>query len=131
MTLSTVLAEYFAAQRRGVIAVISSVAGDRGRQSNYVYGAAKAAVTAFASGLRQKLFPRGVRVLTIKPGFVDTPMTAAFPKGILWASPQRVARDIVRAMDGGRAVLYTPWFWRPIMAVINSIPEAIFCRLRL
>ena len=58
-------------------------------------------------------------------------MTAAFPKGILWASPQRVARDIVRAMDGGRAVLYTPWFWRPIMAVINSIPEAIFCRLRL
>jgi decaprenylphospho-beta-D-erythro-pentofuranosid-2-ulose 2-reductase len=131
MTLSTVLAEYFAAQRRGVIAVISSVAGDRGRQSNYVYGAARATVTAFASGLRQKLFPRGVRVLTIKPGFVDTPMTAAFPKGILWASPQRVARDIVRAMDGGRAVLYTPWFWRPIMAVINSIPEAIFCRLRL
>jgi decaprenylphospho-beta-D-erythro-pentofuranosid-2-ulose 2-reductase len=131
MALSTVLAEHFAAQKHGVIAVISSVAGDRGRQSNYVYGAAKATVTAFASGLRQKLLPQGVRVLTIKPGFVDTPMTAAFRKGIVWASPQRIARDIARAMDRGQAVLYTPWFWRPIMAVINSIPEAIFCRLRL
>jgi short-subunit dehydrogenase len=131
MALSTHLANHFEAQGSGVIAVISSVAGDRGRQSNYVYGAAKAAVTAFTSGLRQRLYPKGVRVLTIKPGFVNTPMTAAFKKGALWAAPARVAADIVRAMDRGRSVIYTPWFWRLIMAIIKSVPETIFRRLRL
>jgi short-subunit dehydrogenase len=131
MALCTVLANQFEAQARGVIAVISSVAGDRGRQSNYVYGAAKAAVTAFTSGLRQRLYPKGVRVVTIKPGFVSTPMTAAFKKGALWASPDSVAADIVRAMDGGTAVIYTPWFWRLIMWIIRSVPETIFRRLKL
>jgi decaprenylphospho-beta-D-erythro-pentofuranosid-2-ulose 2-reductase len=111
--------------------VISSVAGDRGRQSNYVYGTAKAAVTAFTSGLRQRLYPKGVRVVTIKPGFVSTPMTAAFKKGALWATPASVAADIVRAMDRGTAVIYTPWFWRPIMWLIRSVPETVFRRLRL
>jgi decaprenylphospho-beta-D-erythro-pentofuranosid-2-ulose 2-reductase len=85
MALCTHLANFFEKQGSGVIAVISSVAGDRGRQSNYVYGSAKAAVTAFASGLRQRLYQRGVRVVTVKPGFVSTPMTAAFRKGVLWA----------------------------------------------
>lgn len=131
MALCTALANQFEAQGRGVIAVISSVAGDRGRQSNYVYGSAKAAVTAFTSGLRQRLYPKGVRVVTIKPGFVSTPMTAAFRKGALWAAPASVAADIVRAMDGGRAVIYTPWFWRPIMWIIRSVPESLFRRLRL
>jgi decaprenylphospho-beta-D-erythro-pentofuranosid-2-ulose 2-reductase len=131
MALCTDLANQFETQGRGVIAVISSVAGDRGRQSNYVYGSAKAAVTAFTSGLRQRLYPKGVRVVTIKPGFVSTPMTAAFKKGALWATPARVAADIVRAMDGGKAVIYTPWFWRPIMWVIRSVPESIFRRLKL
>jgi short-subunit dehydrogenase len=107
------------------------VAGDRGRQSNYVYGSAKAAVTAFTSGLRQRLYPKGVRVLTIKPGFVSTPMTAAFKKGVLWATPAKVAADIVRAMDRRSSVIYTPWFWRPIMWVIRSVPETVFRRLRL
>jgi decaprenylphospho-beta-D-erythro-pentofuranosid-2-ulose 2-reductase len=131
MALCTLLANRFEAQRHGVIAVISSVAGDRGRQSNYVYGAAKAAVTAFTSGLRQRFSPQGVSVVTIKPGFVATPMTAAFKKGMLWASPETVARSIVRAMDRGTPVVYAPWFWRPIMWVVTSIPEFIFSRLRI
>ena|ERR1700722_419281 len=131
MALCTHLANRFEAQHHGVIAVISSVAGERGRQSNYVYGAAKAAVTAFTSGLRQRLYPLGVRVVTIKPGFVATPMTAAFKKGVLWASPEAVAKLIVHAMDTGAAVVYTPWFWRPIMWIIRSVPESIFRRLKM
>jgi short-subunit dehydrogenase len=131
MALCTLLANRFAAQGRGVIAVVSSVAGDRGRRSNYAYGAAKAAVTAFTSGLRQRLRPQGVSVVTVKPGFVDTPMTAAFKKGILWAAPATVARQISAAMIAGTPVIYTPGFWRPIMWVIRSIPEFVFRRLSL
>jgi short-subunit dehydrogenase len=131
MALCTLLANRFAEQKDGVIAVISSVAGDRGRQSNYVYGSAKAAVTAFTSGLRQRLYRSGVRVVTIKPGFVDTPMTASFKKGLAWATPARVAKDIARAMMRGTPVIYTPVFWRPIMWVIRSIPESVFRRLTL
>jgi short-subunit dehydrogenase len=131
MMLCTLLANRFEAQKRGVIAVISSVAGDRGRRSNYAYGSAKAAVTAFTSGLRQRLRPAGVAVVTVKPGFVDTPMTAAFKKGALWASPAKVAREIARAMIAGTPVIYTPGFWRPIMWVIRSIPEFVFRRLSM
>jgi short-subunit dehydrogenase len=131
MALCTDLATLFETQGHGVIAVISSVAGDRGRQSNYVYGSAKAAVTAFTSGLRQRLYPKGVRVVTIKPGLVSTPMTAAFKRGALWSTPASVAADILRAMDVGKAVIYTPWFWRPIMWIIRSVPETMFRRLRL
>jgi hypothetical protein len=131
MTLCLPLAQHFASQRRGVIAVISSVAGDRGRQSNFVYGSAKAAVTAFLSGLGQRMQRSGVKVVVIKPGFVSTPMTAAFKKGALWATPTHVARDIRRAMDKGTPVLYTPWFWRPIMFIVRSVPETIFRRLSM
>jgi hypothetical protein len=130
MALALALARHFTAQGHGVIAAISSVAGERGRQSNYLYGASKAAVSTFLSGLRQQLYAKGVRVVTIKPGFVDTPMTAAFKKGMLWATPARVARDIVRAMDRGTPVLYTPWFWRPIMALVRCVPENLFRRMR-
>lgn len=131
MALCTLLAVRFESQKRGVIAVISSVAGDRGRRSNYAYGSAKAAVTAFTSGLRQRLRPAGVYVVTIKPGFVDTPMTAAFKKGALWAKPKSVGKEIARAMIRGTPVIYTPGFWRPIMWVIRSIPEFVFRRLSL
>ncbi len=131
MSWCTLLANLFEAQQRGVIAVISSVAGDRGRQSNYVYGSAKAAVTAFTSGLRQRLYHKNVFVVTIKPGFVDTPMTAAFKKGPLWASSTTVGRQIARAMIRGAPVIYTPGFWRLIMWIIRSIPEVIFRRLSL
>ncbi len=131
IALLTRLANRFEAQRHGCIAVIGSVAGDRGRQSNYVYGTAKGALAIFLQGLRNRLAKSHVQVLTIKPGFVDTPMTAAFPKGPLWASPEKIAADIERAIEGKRNVLYTPFFWWPIMAVIKSVPEAIFKRLSL
>jgi decaprenylphospho-beta-D-erythro-pentofuranosid-2-ulose 2-reductase len=130
--LLTRIATRFEQRRAGTIVVISSVAGDRGRQSNYVYGSAKALVTAFTSGLRQRLYPLGVAVITIKPGFVDTPMTAAFPKGALWAKPQHIATGIVSAVDRGSAtVLYLPSFWRLIMLIIRCIPETVFRRLKL
>ncbi len=131
LSLLTLLANQFERQGHGTIAVISSVAGDRGRQSNYVYGSAKALVSVFLQGLRNRLSKKGVNVLDIKPGFVDTPMTAAFPKGALWAKPEAVANDIKAAIDKGRHTLYTPFFWRYIMLIIRHIPEFIFRRLSL
>lgn len=131
IALLTRLAPYFEAQGEGCIAVISSVAGDRGRQSNYVYGTAKGALSIFLQGLRNRLHKSGVQVLTIKPGFVDTPMTAEFPKGPLWASPEKVALDIEKAIENKCNVLYTPSFWFLIMAIIRNVPESIFKRLSL
>jgi decaprenylphospho-beta-D-erythro-pentofuranosid-2-ulose 2-reductase len=118
-------------QGSGCLAVISSPAGDRGRQSNYVYGAAKGAVTVLASGLRHRLAAKGVRVVTVLPGFVDTPMTASFTKGPLWATPDKVAADIERALERGFGTVYTPWFWRWIMLIIRHLPERIFVRTKL
>lgn len=129
--LLTELANYFEAQRSGCIAVITSVAGDRGRQSNYVYGAAKGGLERFLEGLRNRLHRSGVAVVTIKPGLVATPMTAAMKKNLLFADARRVGRGIYRAIEGGRDVAYIPWFWRPLMAVIRSLPEGLFKRLHL
>jgi short-subunit dehydrogenase len=132
VSLATLAAQRFEAQGHGQIAVITSVAGDRGRQSNHVYGAAKGMVSLFLQGLRNRLHPKGIGVLTIKPGFVDTPMTAHIKKGgPLWASPQQIADGIVKAVDRRRDVVYLPGFWRLIMTVIKLIPEAVFKRLRL
>ncbi len=131
IALLTPLANRFEKRGRGTIAVISSVAGDRGRQSNYVYGAAKAAVSAFTSGLRNRLSRAGVHVLTIKPGMVETPMTAHMRKGPLFASPEKVGKDIYNAILKGKDVIYTPWYWALIMWVIIHIPESIFKRLKL
>ena len=96
-----------------------------------LYGASKAGLTAFLSALRNRLYRTGVRVVTVKPGFVDTPMTAHLPKNPLYASPERVARDIVRAVDRGRDVVYTPWWWRLVMLIVKLVPERIFKRLSL
>ena len=131
LSLLTQLANSLEKQRSGTIAVITSVAGERGRQSNYVYGAAKAMVSVFLQGLRHRLHRSGVTVLDIKPGLVDTPMTAGFEKGVLWAAPETVAAGIVRALDAGRSVVYLPWFWRYLMLIIRNIPERIFKRLEL
>lgn len=131
IALMAAAARRLEAQGHGTLAVIGSVAGDRGRASNYLYGSAKAAVAAYASGLRQRLGSAGVNVLTVKPGFVDTPMTRDFRKGLLWASPQAVARGIDRAIQGRRAVAYLPGFWWGIMRIITHIPEPVFRRLRL
>lgn len=131
LSLMNVLARVLEAQAGGTLAVISSVAGDRGRASNYLYGSAKAAVSAYASGLRQRFARSDVQVVTIKPGFVDTPMTRDFRKGPLWARPDQVAAGIARAIDRRRAIAYLPWFWWPVMRVITHIPEAVFRRIRL
>lgn len=131
ISMLTVLANVFEAQRRGTIAVIGSVAGDRGRQSNYVYGTAKAAIAVFMQGLRNRLHQSRVRVLTIKPGFVDSPMTSDFAKGPLWVSPDRAARGILAAIDRGADVAYVPGFWRWILLVIKLVPEVVFKRLKL
>lgn len=131
IAVASLLANRFEAQGRGVIAVIGSVAGDRGRQSNYVYGAAKGMVGLFLQGLRNRLSRKGVRVVTIKPGFVDTPMTASFKKGALWASADQVASGIVRAMERADGEVYLPGFWRLIMLIIRHIPEAVFKRMSL
>jgi short-subunit dehydrogenase len=111
------------------LAAIGSVAGDRGRAANAVYGASKAGLEAFLSALRQRMFKRRVRVVTLKPGFVDTTMTAHLRKSPLFASPERVARGIVRAIDRGRPVAYLPGFWRWLMVGVRAIPETVFRRL--
>jgi decaprenylphospho-beta-D-erythro-pentofuranosid-2-ulose 2-reductase len=126
------LAAAMQAEGRGVLAVISSVAGDRGRKSNFVYGSAKGGLQRFLEGLRHRLAGRGVVVLDIRPGFVDTPMTAHLARGgPLWATPDQVAQDIVRAVERRRAVLYTPWFWRWIMLIVRSLPRAVLHRTGL
>lgn len=131
-SLLTHVANVMELQRAGSIAVIGSVAGDRGRQSNYVYGSAKAGLGVFVQGLRHRMSRHGVNVTLVKPGFVDTPMTAGLAKaGPLWATPAKVAADIKAAMEGGAAILYTPWFWRWIMLIIRSVPDAVFRRTRL
>jgi decaprenylphospho-beta-D-erythro-pentofuranosid-2-ulose 2-reductase len=123
------------AQRRGVLIVIGSVAGDRGRMSNYVYGAAKGGLGVLVQGLAHRLASTGARAVLIKPGFVDTPMTASIGnKGILWEKPQAIARIICRATESGTRlspVMYAPWFWRWIIYVVRLMPSFIFHRTKL
>lgn len=124
-------ADAFEARGRGLIIAVSSVAGDRGRASNYTYGSAKAGLTAYLSGLRQRLSASGVQVLTVLPGFVATAMTEGMNLPVpLTATPEQVAADILRAVEKKCGVVYTRWFWRWIMAVIRAIPEGIFQKLR-
>jgi len=132
IALLTRLANQFEIQRCGSLAVISSVAGDRGRPSNYLYGTAKAAVSTFCEGLRARLFKVGVHVIDIKPGFVDTPMTQGLPlPAALVAKPEQVAQRIVKGIERKVAILYAPVFWALIMLIIRSIPQLVFKRLNL
>lgn len=130
-SLLTALAGRMEARGAGTLLALSSVAGDRGRQSNYPYGAAKGGLSLFLQGLRNRCHRRGVRVVTVKLGFVDTPMTAGFSKNPLYARPEAVAAGILRALRRRRDIVYLPWFWRWIMAVIRAIPEPVFKRLSL
>lgn len=120
-------------QKKGVLLAIGSVAGDRGRQSNYVYGSAKAALGVFVEGLAHRLAPTGARAVVVRLGFVDTPMTAHIDKGgPLWTTPSNVARTLKRIVERPSApVVYVPWFWRPIMAIIRNVPTFIFHRTKL
>jgi len=125
------LAPVMAAHGRGAIVVLSSVAGDRGRPSNYVYGSAKAGLNAYLQGLRARLARSGISVTTVKPGFLDTAMTWGLPGMFLVASPEACAAACLRYAAKGRDVAYFPAFWRLIMLIIKAIPEALFKRLRL
>jgi decaprenylphospho-beta-D-erythro-pentofuranosid-2-ulose 2-reductase len=131
LSLLTLVATQFEKSGRGEIVFLSSPAAERGRRSNYIYGASKAAVSTFLSGLRNRLFSSGVHVMTVYPGFVDTPMTRDFKKGPLWSEPDVVAEKIVAALDRKCLVVYTPWYWRFIMFIIRHIPESIFVKLNI
>ena len=129
--LLSMAADTFEQRQRGLIIGISSVAGDRGRGSNYLYGSAKAGFTAFLSGLRARLAPNGVHVLTVKPGLVASPMLEGrnLPRCLI-ASPETTARDIANAVRKGRYTLYTPWYWRGIMFAVKHLPERLFNKLK-
>lgn len=132
IALLTILANRFEHQRSGAIGVITSVAGDRGRPSNYVYGSAKAALSAYCEGLRARLFKAGVSLTDVRPGFVMTPMTEGLSlPALLVAAPDAVGRRIVAGIERRADVLYTPVFWLFVMAIIKSMPRAIFKRMTL
>jgi len=131
VSLITWLANYFEASHQGTLAVISSVAGDRGRKSNYVYGASKGALSILLDGVRNRIDRAGVHVLTIKPGFVATPMTAHLPQGPLFAKPAKVAAGILSAIQKRKDVVYVPSFWALIMLIIRMIPRRIFKKLNV
>jgi decaprenylphospho-beta-D-erythro-pentofuranosid-2-ulose 2-reductase len=132
VSILSVIANDFEQRRKGVIIGFSSVAGDRGRGSNYTYGSAKAALTAYLSGLRNRLARANVQVITVKPGFVRTRMTAGLPlPAPVTAKPEQVAADVFKAFQKGKDQLYTLWLWRYIMLIIRSLPEPIFKRLKL
>ncbi len=131
ISLSTLIANYFEKRGKGTLAVISSVAGDRGRASNYLYGSAKGAVSLFLQGLRNRLSSSDVKIITIKPGMVDTPMTANMPKNFLFAKPDAVANGIYDGINNGKDIIYVPKFWRCVMFIIKHIPEFIFKKLKL
>lgn len=123
------LANALQAQGHGHLAVLSSVAGERGRPRNYTYGAAKGGLTLYMQGLRSRLWPQGIAVSTFKLGPVHTPMTVGHPKNPLFAEPRAIARDVVAHLDRGQGSIYLPWYWAPIMGVVRRLPEPLFQRL--
>jgi decaprenylphospho-beta-D-erythro-pentofuranosid-2-ulose 2-reductase len=131
VSLLTWLSNFCVQRRNGVIAVLSSVAGDRGRKSNYVYGSAKAGLSAFLAGLRNRIDREGVTILTIKPGPTRTAMTAGMKGSEKFADVNAVAGSIVKAIDNRQDTLYVPFQWQPIMFVIRNIPERVFKKLNL
>jgi decaprenylphospho-beta-D-erythro-pentofuranosid-2-ulose 2-reductase len=131
VSLLTWLANFCVQRHAGTLAVISSVAGDRGRKSNYLYGSSKAGLSAFLGGLRNRVDREGVTVLSIKPGPVKTAMTSGMPKSEKFADVDKVAQSIVKAIDKRSDVLYVPFQWQPIMFIIRHIPERVFKKLNL
>jgi len=131
VSLLTYVSDYLETRQSGFVITIGSVAGDRGRQSNYVYGSAKAAIATYMQGLRHRLSRSGILVMTVKPGFLDTKMTYGLVKGPLVADVHSAARDILAALDRNKLIVYVPWFWRHIMQIIRAIPERLFQKLKL
>lgn len=132
VSILNIVADYYEQEKQGTIVGISSVAGERGRQSNYIYGSAKAGFTAYLSGLRNRLFRENVHVISVLPGFVYTRMTEtlSLPK-LLTAQPSEVADAVYKAVVGKKNTVYIKWFWRWIMLIIKCIPESIFKKLKL
>ncbi|MFT4518373.1 MAG: decaprenylphospho-beta-D-erythro-pentofuranosid-2-ulose 2-reductase [Halioglobus sp.] len=122
-------AQQLATQGRGTLAVMSSVAGDRGRKSNYSYGACKAGIDAFIQGLQGRFAGSKIKVVNIKPGMIESPMTQEMEHGALWSTPEKIAPGIYRAIEKGSAVVYLPGYWRLIMWVIRMLPASIMARL--
>ncbi|MDZ8120347.1 SDR family oxidoreductase [Pontiella agarivorans] len=131
-TMLSVIAEDFGQRGNGAIAAISSVAGDRGRQSNYIYGSAKAGLTAFLAGLRNRLSEKGVHVMTVKPGFARTKMTENLElPAALTASPEQIAEAVFHGLEKKKNVIYILWMWRWIMLIIRCIPEFVFKKMKM
>ncbi len=132
VSILEIIAADFAQRRQGFIIALSSVAGERGRQSNYIYGAAKGALTVYLSGLRNRLYKDKVRVISVLPGMIRTKMTAHLdlPER-LSADPEEIAADIYIGYKKGKDIIYSKWYWRLIMAVIKSIPEKLFKKMNL
>ena len=132
VSILNIISNDFEKKGSGVIVGVSSVAGDRGRGSNYIYGSSKAAFTSYLSGLRNRLHALGVSVITIKPGFIKTKMTSHLdlPK-LLTASTDEISKDILNSIKKGKSIIYTKWFWKWIMLIIKLIPERIFKKLRM
>lgn len=132
VSILNIISNDFESRKFGIIVGISSVAGDRGRGSNYIYGSSKSGFTSYLSGLRNRLFNSGVKVITVKPGFIKSKMTnhLDLPK-ILTATPNKISFDIIKSIKKKKNVVYTKWFWKWIMLVIKMIPESIFKKLKL
>lgn len=131
ISLATLFANILRKQETGIIGIIGSVAGDRGRKGNYPYGASKAAVATFVEGLRMNLSSSNAHALLIKPGFVDTPMTRHLSQNFLFSSPERIGKDIVQAFGKNKKTIYSPFWWRAIMWGIRWLPETILRQLNL
>lgn len=125
ISILTLAANYFEERNDGTIVAISSVAGDRARKSNYVYGTTKSAMSFFLQGLRNRFYGSNINIVTIKPGFVDTPMTKDYKKGFLWAQPEDIAKGIQKAVEQRKSIVFLPWYWKFIMVVVRLLPEAI------
>lgn len=129
--ITVAAAQILEQQNHGTLAVFSSVAGDRGRKSNYFYGASKSAINTLLEGLDSRFHNQPINIVTIKPGMVDTPMTEDFEKGILWATPEQIAQAAYKGIIKGDRLIYAPKYWRSIMLVIRMIPRAIMARLSI
>ena len=131
ISLCTEIANRLREQKKGTLAVITSVAGERGRQPNFVYGAAKSMVSTYLQGLRGSLVTDNVHIVDVRPGLVDSPMTAHLKKGPLWSSPESIASSIIKGIGKKRHVIYAPSYWRLIMLLVCLIPENIFKRIKI
>ena len=125
ISIAARFANVLESRRKGTLVVIGSVAGDRGRRSNYTYGAAKAAIHAWCDGARARLRTAGANVLLVKPGWVDTPMTRGMKKNALFADPRDIGAGIRQAIRDGKGTIYLPWFWRWISLIVRMLPERL------